>query len=97
MRNRHRYAKNIKIGEQKYLSQLKIGQRARVIELQHENRIIRRRLFDLGITSGVEVEIKKMSPLGDPIDIALRGYELCLRKSDLEHILIEVISWGLHL
>ena len=50
------------------------------------NVILKRRMLDMGITKGVEVKVKKIAPLGDPIDIELRGYELCLRKSDLSFI-----------
>ena len=73
------------------LSELKKGQIARVIKINNENVELRRRLLDMGITRGVVVEIKKVAPLGDPIDIYLRGYELCLRKKDMETIEVEVI------
>lgn len=73
------------------MSKLCIGQKARVIHLQNDNPALRRRLIDMGITEGVEVCIKKVAPLGDPIDIYLRGYELCLRKSDMENIKVEVL------
>ncbi len=73
------------------LSELKKGQIAKVLKLNNENLELRRRLFDMGITRGVIVEIKKVAPLGDPIDIYLRGYELCLRKKDMECIEVEVI------
>lgn len=73
------------------LSKLCIGQRGRVVHLENENPALRRRLIDMGITEGVEVRVKKIAPLGDPIDIFLRGYELCLRKKDLENIEVEVI------
>jgi ferrous iron transport protein A len=80
------------IGEQGHLSDLKIGQVAKVLALHSDNKALRRRLLDMGITKGVEVTIKKIAPLGDPIDIALRGYELCIRKSDMQNIDIEVIK-----
>ena len=51
---------------------------------------VRRRLFDMGVTPGVEICMKKEAPLGDPIEITLRGYELSLRKSEAEHIIMEV-------
>ena len=69
------------------LSELKIGESARVISVDFKGRL-KRRMLDMGVTSGVEVRIKKVAPFGDPVDIELRGYELCLRKSDLS--LIEV-------
>lgn len=80
------------VGEKTVLSQLKKGQRAKVCQLNTHDPALRRRLLDMGITEGVQVKMKKIAPLGDPIDIALRGYELCLRKADLDHIVVEVIS-----
>ena len=72
------------------LSELKKGERARVVSVGGGNTSLKRRMLDMGITSGVEVSVKKIAPLGDPIDIELRGYELCLRKADLANI--EVIK-----
>ena len=72
------------------LSDLKVGQKAVVTELNIENKDIRRHLLDMGITRGVEIRVKKIAPMGDPIDIELREYELCLRKADLEKIEAEV-------
>ena len=79
-------------GEQGHLSDLKIGQVAKVLALHSDNKALRRRLLDMGITKGVEVTIKKIAPLGDPVDIELRGYELCSRKIDMQNIDIEVIK-----
>lgn len=72
------------------LSDLKVGQKAVVTKLNIENKEIRRHLLDMGITRGVEIRVKKIAPMGDPIDIELRDYELCLRKADLEKIEVEV-------
>ena len=71
----------------KLLSNLSIGERGTVVVVNGEG-VIRRRLFDMGITPGVEVYLRKKAPLGDPIEIALRGYELTLRKS--EAALVEI-------
>ena len=71
----------------KLLSQLSIGESATVIAVNGEG-AIRRRLFDMGITPGVEVYLRKKAPLGDPIEISLRGYELTLRKAEAS--LVEV-------
>ncbi|MDD4839188.1 MAG: FeoA family protein [Clostridia bacterium] len=79
-------------GECGNLSELRKGQSARVLALRNENEALRRRLLDMGITNGVEISIKKIAPLGDPIDIKLRDYELCIRKSDMKNIDIEVIK-----
>ena len=75
-----------------YLSDLKIGQRGIVIKLHEKNKAIRRHLLDMGITKGVKITIKKIAPMGDPIDIKLRDYELCLRKAVLKQIEVEVIE-----
>ena len=75
-----------------YLSELKVGQRARVEKLEVQDKEIRRHLLDMGVTRGVIVEIKKIAPMGDPIDIKIRDYELCISKSDLSQIKVEVIK-----
>ena len=75
-----------------YLSELKVGQRARVEKLEVQDKEIRRHLLDMGVTRGVVVEIKKIAPMGDPIDIKIRDYELCISKSDLSQIKVEVIK-----
>ena len=80
-----------KTGEKCNLSDLKVGQTARVLKLIEENKAIRRHLLDMGVTRGVEITIKKIAPMGDPIDIALRDYELCIRKEDLRKIEVEVL------
>lgn len=68
---------------------MKVGQKFKVISLNKENKIIRRHLLDMGLTRGTEIEIKKIAPLGDPIDILLRDYELCISKKDLDNIELE--------
>ena len=73
-------------------NELKIGDRAKVLELDVSNREIKRHLLDMGITRGVEFVIKKKAPMGDPIDISLRDYELCISKKELASIVVEVIS-----
>ena len=57
---------------------------------------IRRRLFDMGVTPGAEIMLRKVAPLGDPIQISLRGYELTLRKTEAETVIMEVSEWNLH-
>jgi ferrous iron transport protein A len=84
--------KNYQIGDHVSLSNLKKGQKAKVLSLTVEARQLRRKLLDMGITEGVQIKIKKVAPLGDPIDIELRGYELCIRRSDLALIFVEVIA-----
>ena len=65
-----------------------IGQTVRVKKLTGEG-AVKRRIMDMGITKGVEVYIRKVAPLGDPIEITVRGYELSLRKADAELIEVE--------
>lgn len=72
----------------KVLSQLGIGERCVVVAVNGEG-AIRRRLFDMGITPGAEIYLRKKAPLGDPIEIAIRGYELTLRKAEAAHVEIE--------
>lgn len=67
------------------LRDLKVGQTAVVVKLHGEG-AVRRRIMDMGITKGVEVYVRKVAPLGDPIELNVRGYELSLRKADAEMI-----------
>ncbi len=72
----------------KTLKDIKIGERATVVKLHGEG-ALKRRIMDMGITKGVEVLVRKMAPLGDPIEINVRGYELTLRRDDCEMIEVE--------
>jgi len=72
----------------KTLKDVKVGQKVRVVKLHGEG-AVKRRIMDMGLTKGVEVYIRKLAPLGDPIEINLRGYELSLRKADAEMVEIE--------
>ena len=71
--------------EMKLLSQLSIGEKGTVLAVRGEG-AVRRRLFDMGITPGAEIYLRKKAPLGDPIEISLRGYELTLRKSEASNV-----------
>jgi len=82
---------SLRSGECGHLSDLKRGQKCIVLDFHNDNAALRRRLLDMGITKGVVIEIKKFAPLGDPVDIALRGYELCIRKADMDGIDIKVL------
>ncbi len=73
------------------LKNVKIGGTAKVIKVHGEG-AIRRRIMDMGITKGVEVYVRKVAPLGDPLEIYVRGYELSLRKADAEMIEVEYIK-----
>lgn len=70
------------------LKEAKIGENVRVVKLHGEG-TIKRRIMDMGITKGVDVHVRKVAPLGDPVEITVRGYELSLRKADAEMIEIE--------
>ena len=72
------------------LKDAKIGQKVRVLKLGGEG-AIRRRIMDMGITKGVEIRVRKVAPLGDPIEVTVRGYELSLRKADAEMIETEPV------
>lgn len=79
-------------GEKCNLSELQVGQKAVVLKIKEENKKVRRHLLDMGITRGVEILIKKVAPMGDPIDLQLRDYELCIGKEDISKIEVEVIK-----
>ncbi|MBE6885459.1 MAG: ferrous iron transport protein A [Ruminococcaceae bacterium] len=70
------------------LKDVNIGKTAKVVRLHGEGPI-RRRIMDMGITRGIEVYVRKVAPLGDPLEITVRGYELTLRKEDAEKIEVE--------
>lgn len=72
----------------KTLRQAKIGDTVKVVKLNGEG-AVKRRIMDMGITKGVEVRIRKVAPLGDPIEVTVRGYELSLRKADADMIEVE--------
>jgi len=72
----------------KTLRQAAVGDTVKVVKLHGEG-AVRRRIMDMGITRGVEIYVRKVAPLGDPIEINARGYELSLRKADAEMIEIE--------
>ena len=70
------------------LKELKPGEKAVITRINGEG-AIRRRLMDMGITSGTEVLIRKVAPLGDPVEVNIRGYELTFRKSEAENIIVK--------
>ena len=72
----------------KTLREVKVGETATVVKLHGEG-ATKRRIMDLGLTKGTEVYIRKVAPLGDPVEITIRGYELSIRKADAELIEIE--------
>ena len=73
----------------KKLVEFKIGETGLVKKVEGEGRL-RRRLFDMGITPGTSIYLRKVAPLGDPLEITIRGYELMLRKTEAELVVLEV-------
>lgn len=69
----------------KTLKQARIGDTVKVVKLHGEG-TVKRRIMDMGLTKGTEVHIRKVAPLGDPLEVTVRGYELSLRKADAEMI-----------
>ncbi|MCD7917920.1 MAG: ferrous iron transport protein A [Clostridiales bacterium] len=72
----------------KSLKEVAIGETVTVTKLVGEGSV-RRRIMDMGIVKGVSIYVRKVAPLGDPIEVTVRGYELSIRKSEAEHIMVE--------
>ena len=77
---------------EKYLNEFKVKETGIVKKILAEGKI-KRRLFDMGVTPGAKITLKKIAPLGDPIEITIRGYELSLRKDEAKTVLMEVEEW----
>ena len=72
----------------KTLKDVAIGETAKVIKIHGEGKV-KRRIMDMGITKGTEIYVRKVAPLGDPVEITVRGYELSLRKNDADILEVE--------
>ncbi|MCR4557361.1 MAG: ferrous iron transport protein A [Saccharofermentans sp.] len=70
------------------LREVKVGETVKVSKLTGEG-AVKRRIMDMGITKGVEIYVRKVAPLGDPVEVTVRGYELSLRKNDAEMVVVE--------
>ncbi len=70
------------------LKDVKVGQSAKVVKVDGMG-AVKRRIMDMGITKGVQVYVRKVAPLGDPIEVTVRGYELSIRKADAQMIIVE--------
>jgi ferrous iron transport protein A len=70
------------------LKEVKVGETVKVTKLNGEG-AVKRRIMDMGITKGVEIYVRKVAPLGDPVEVTVRGYELSLRKNDAEMVVVE--------
>jgi len=71
------------------LRETKTGQTVTVVKLNGEG-AVKRRIMDMGITKGVEIYVRKVAPLGDPVEVTVRGYELSVRKADAEMVSVEI-------
>ncbi len=76
---------------EKLLKDLKIGEEGIVRRVGGDG-AVRRRLFDMGVTPGAPVKMRKLAPLGDPVEVTLRGYELTLRKNEAEWVFVDTVS-----
>lgn len=72
----------------KTLKEVKVGETVKVVKLNGEGPV-KRRIMDMGITKGVDIYVRKVAPLGDPVEVTVRGYELSVRKADAEMIAVE--------
>ena len=72
----------------KTLRDIRVGGKARVVKVNGDG-AIKRRIMDMGITKGIEISVRKVAPLGDPMELTVRGYELSLRKADAQMIEVE--------
>ena len=72
----------------KTLKEIKVGKTTRIVKLHGEG-AVKRRIMDMGLTKGTAITVRKVAPLGDPIEITVRGYELSLRKADAEMVEVE--------
>ena len=70
------------------LREVKVGDTVKVVKLNGEG-AVKRRIMDMGITKGVEIYVRKVAPLGDPVEVTVRDYELSLRKADAEMVIVE--------
>lgn len=73
------------------LKHVKVGDTVKVVKL-HGSGAVKRRFMDMGITKGTEIYVRKVAPLGDPVEITIRGYELSLRKADAEMVEVEYVK-----
>ncbi len=72
----------------KTLKDVKVGESCKVVRLHGEG-LVKRRIMDMGLTKGTEIHVRKVAPLGDPMELTIRGYELSVRKADAEMVEVE--------
>ncbi|AFQ42714.1 FeoA family protein [Desulfosporosinus meridiei] len=71
------------------LKELRTGEKGLIVKVLGEKGSVKKRLMDMGVTRGAEVLVRKVAPLGDPIEVNIRGYELTLRKAEVQNIILE--------
>jgi len=76
---------------QRTLKELKPGEKGIIIKISADG-AVKRRLMDMGVTRGAEILVRKVAPLGDPIEVNIRGYELTFRKSEAENIMVDITA-----
>lgn len=74
------------------LSELRVDQKGIILKVDLPNDIVKRHLMEMGVTRGTELKVVNIAPMGDPISIELRGYELAIRKAEARYVLVEVMS-----
>ena len=84
--------KKLCVGDIVKLSELGVKRVAQIVKVECENKKVCRRLFEMGLTNGVVAEVKKIAPLGDPVSLEIRGYQICLRKSELKNVVARVLK-----
>ena len=85
-------SKKINVGDITKMSNLKNGNIAEIVGVCCKNLLVQKRLFEMGVIVGTKVQIKKIAPLGDPVVIGIRNYELCLRKNELKNIDVRILK-----
>ncbi len=75
----------------KHLDEVELNKLCKVVDIQTQNLALRKRILDMGVTPDVQIKVVKVAPLGDPIEVKLRGYSLSFRKQDASSILVEEV------
>lgn len=81
---------SLQIGCVYSLSEINVGMEVEVVEIKIENLLLRRRMLEMGITKGVLIKVRRIAPLGSPVSVIVRGYELGLRKDELKSIIVRL-------
>ena len=84
--------KVLKVGGEYKLNELSVGNEAEVLNVDGNNKLLLRRMFDLGITKRVKLQVKRVAPLGGVVSFKIRGYELAIRDNELKNIIVRLIK-----